>query len=409
MSSLSVLVYDDQIAIAKEIARKIEEAYPFARTKPAEIPDLQQLIELMSRRRTEWRRNSNSSPLAEEHPADQADIIVVDYDLFQYVETTGSQLAYRLRCFSECGFIAILNGYRRRNVFDASLSSPIVDFADLHISDVQIENKGLWRTPFKGYRPWYWPVIPEAITDFENCISDVRNNFDEPILAFLGLQEVIDWIPERALTFLTREPDVEKVTFRSFIESDRGGIDPRDAIGTAQLARVAAAQIRALLNSIILPEQSILIDAPHLISRFPSLITRGRDEITEWNRLCDPVDPPIEELLNECLKDHRFQKDHWLSRPAWYWPNVKRDKRVEEVKSPWTPKEGRWLFCENISRFAPVEYTQPFRAIVSPPFVQRYVFMSDSADAIRKVEQRRDQSALDSSTVEYIPQANFSM
>ena len=392
MRSISVRVYDDQDEIANELASRIKHALGDACVTPAGKRDLQRLIELIRRRRTGWRDNKDDASMVQEHPADKADVLVVDYDLFQQVDVTGSQLAYALRCFSRCGFIAILNGYRRGNVFDASLCTPTDDFADLHVSDNQIGNPGLWRVPFEGYRPWYWPVIPSATRDFEECVADVKKHIDEPILAVLGLEEVIDWIPARARAYLTREPGIERVTFRSFLQSDHGGIDPRDEIGTEQLARVGAARIRALLNSLILPEQSVLIDAPHMVSRFPSLIAEGRDDIEQWNRLCDPVSPNIEELLNEGLKDHRFEKVHWLERPAWYWPTVKRDKRIEEVNNPWTPGEERWVFCENISRFASVEFAQAFRAIVSPPFINRFVFQHDSLEA-----------------VENVPQANFSL
>ena len=406
---MNVLVYDDRIEIAEDLAAKIRTAHRDARVTPAVKPDLERLIEVLRCRRAKWRDEANDVGMPGGHPVDEADLVVVDYDLFDEVDTTGSQLAYWLRCFSGCGFIAILNGNRRQNVFDASLCSPIGDFADLHISDIQIGNPGLWRAPFMGYRPWYWPVLPIATREFKQCVNDVRNNIDEPILPFLGLEDVIDWIPQRAREFLTREPDIEGVTFRGFVESVQGGIAPKDEITTEQLARVAAARIRALLNSLILPEQSVLIDAPHLVSRFPSLIAEGRDDINQWNRLCDPVDPDLEQLLKGCLEDHRFEKAHWLSRPAWYWPTVKRDNRIEEVNSPWTPGEDRWVFCENISRFTSVEFTQAFRAIVSPPFMKRFVFMSDSPGALEELEQSRDGGSLDSSVVEYVPQANFSV
>ena len=226
---------------------------------------------------------------------------------------------------------------------------------------------------------------------------------------FLELDSVAHWIPQRAREFITREPRLEHVTFRDFVESDRGKIDPRDCLSPEQLARVAAARIRNLLNSLVLPEQSLLIDAPHLVSRFPSLLGDGRHELENWNRLCNPVDLEIDGLLDDSINDQKFKMSHWLCRPVWLWPEVKENRSIEEVNSPWSPREERWVFCENISRFAPVEHTQEFRAIVSPPFMNRFVFMTDSVDAIGEMGQLQDKSPLDFSEVNYVPEANFSI
>ena len=61
-----------------------------------------------------------------------ADVVVVDYDLLRFseihVDTTGSRLAYLLRCFSKCGFIIVLNEFGT-NTFDLSLGSPVEGFS----------------------------------------------------------------------------------------------------------------------------------------------------------------------------------------------------------------------------------------------------------------------------------------
>ena len=175
------------------------------------------------------------------------------------------------------------------------------------------------------------------------------------------------------------------------------------------MARVAAARIITLLNLIILPEQSVLVDAPHLVSRFPSLLSSSSNEIDNWNLLCDPVNYEVDELLPESLKKHRFSKAHWLWRPAWYWPEINKDEAIDEVRDPWMPfKDPGWVFCENISKFVPMEVAQDFRAIVSPPFIKRFVFNSDSAGAGSHVSQVRDGGALDPSQVQFVPEAALS-
>ena len=224
-------------------------------------------------------------------------------------------------------------------------------FADIHIGSVQIGNPGLWQAPFNGYRPWYWPVVPDAKKNFEQCVTDVKKNLEMPIIKFLGLDRVLDWMPQRAWDFISGRQSIEDVTFNNFVKATHGGIDTRDKLDPEQVSRVAAARIGTLLNSIILPEQSLLVDAPHLVSRFPSLILGQCDDIETWNQLCNPVEQSIDDLLNERLKQYKFKKSHWLWRPVWYWPDINRDEGIEEVKNPWTVKEIDWVFCEDISRF----------------------------------------------------------
>ena len=414
MNSFEVLVYDDDLDLAKSWADKIEErikdAYSDAVVKPSDGKAFQQLLTLINSRRKEWRKEEDKSGTIGLHDADTADVIVVDYDLLQYsdsVDTTGSRLAYLLRCFSKCGFIIVLNEFGR-NVFDLSLGSPYEGFADIHIGDEQIGNPGLWQAPFDGYRPWYWPVVPNARKNFERCVKDVQENPDELILDFLDLSDVIDWIPRRAQDFLLGKQKIEEATFKDFVRSAHGGISAKDSLIPEQRARVTAARVVTLLNSIILPEQSVLVDAPHLVSRFPSLISNQRDEIDMWNKLCNPVTHEIDNLLVKDLKKYKFQQPHWLWRPAWCWPKINKDEDIEEVKDPGSIEEIGWVFCEDISRFVPIEFAQDFRAIVSPPFTKRYVFRSDLPGADSYVNQIGSRGPQDPSSVVYVPQAMFS-
>ena len=336
----------------------------------------------------------------------------MDYDLLKYsttADTTGSRLAYLLRCFSKCGFIIVLNEYGP-NPFDMSLGNPADSFADINVGAVQIGNPGLWGPPLHGYRPWYWPVIPEARKNFEKCVKDVQDNLNGPsIIEFLGLDRVIDQMPQRARTFLSGRQRIDDITFSDFAKFKLGGIAPKDTLSPEHMARVVAARIGAWLNSIILPEQSVLVDAPHLVSRFPSLITSGREDINVWNRLCNPIDGEIDDLLADSVRGHKFRQAHWLWRPAWYWPEVNRNEYISEVRDPWSIKEMQWVFCENISRFAPVEFAKDFRASVSPPFIKRFVFKSDSPDALDYIGAIEPGTPQDPSQVDYVPQAAFSL
>lgn len=412
MSSLRVLIYEDHPQAAKGWADSIESVYCDAKVGVASKDDFQSLLGLINRRRAEWRKSDTDGSMLEPHDADSADVIVVDYDLFDYSDTgdtTGNRLAYLLRCFTRCGFIIILNEFRP-NTFDLSLGNPSgpEHFADLHVGAEQIGNPGLWNAAVCGYRPWSWPVVPITARQFKQCVDDVHENLDTPILEFFGMENLIHWLPERAWEFLSGRQEVQEVTFRALVESAHSGISIKDKLISEQVTRVATARIRTLLNSVILPDQNLLVDAPHLVSRFPSLITEGQDDPHIWNMMCNPIGQGIEDLLVDGLEGHKFKEPHWLWRPAWYWPNINRDESIDEVRDPWMKKELDWVFCENISRFVPLEFTQDFRALVSPPFIRRFVFRSDSPGAESYIGDIESGSPLDPSSVEYVPQAAFS-
>ena len=411
MKSLKVSVYEDIPTFAENWSGKIQSAYSEADVETAKSKDFIELLKVLNNRRTKWRNGEKETSLTELHQADNADVIVVDYDLLQYSETadtTGSRLAYLLRCFTKCGIIIILNEYGT-NVFDLRLANPPEEFADINVGGSQIGNPGLWQAPFNGYRPWYWPVVPDARINFGQCVMDVQANPGVPIIEFLGLKHVIDWMPQRAWDFITGGQNVEEVTFNGFVKASHGGIASKDSLIPEQMARVAAARIGTLLNSIILPNQSLLVDAPHLVSRFPSLISGQCDDIKTLNKLCNPVEQNIDDLLAEQLIQHRFKKSHWLWRPAWYWPEINRDEEIEEVKSPWTTKKVDWVFCEDISRFVPIEDAKDFRALVSPPYIKRFVLNTNSPSAEKYVAQINQGGPQDPSQVVYVPQAALSL
>ena len=410
---IRVLVYDDSPHIAEGWVNKIQGACSEATVRSAKHADFQDLMGEIAHRRAAWRDSSDEKTPIERTNVDNAHIVVVDYDLLHYSEAadiTGSRLAYLLRCFTTCGLIVILNEYGT-NTFDLNLRSPSQGFADLHLGAQQISNPGLWTRSFEGYRPWHWPVLPDARENFERCVQDVQKHPDQPILDFFGLDRFIDWLPKRAHDFVLGSEDIESICFRTFANDTRGGIDSKDKLLSDFSARVTAARLITLLNGLILPEQNLLVDAPHLASRFPSLIRdEGQDlDIRQWNRLCDPSGEKIDDLFEAHLTERRFKQQHWLWKPAWYWPQIVKDERIAEVKNPWTVKDLDWVFCENISQFIPAEFSDSFIADVTPPFNRRYVLRSKALEALSFVPKVGSGESQDPLIVEYIPQAAFSL
>ena len=413
MNPLEILVFEDINNVATGWARNIKDAYPSARVEVATTASLEHLLQVANRRRNEWRKDGHGAGMVCEHDADKKDLVIVDYDLLEYssaIDVTGSRLAYLLRCFTACGFILILNA-RGPNPFDLSLRSSSEDFADLHIDGWQLGNPGLWNTGWRGYRPWYWPVIPDIMGQFESCVADVGNHFEEPIFDFFELNRVMDSIPWKVHEFLAGSgKPLQKVTFRDFVKYSRAGTDNKDKLLPDQASRMAASRIRTLLNSVILPDQNALVDAPHLVSRFPSLIKGPVENIESWNLVCDSVGSDVYNLVDERLERFQFAQPHWLWRPAWYWPEVRRYEGFDEVNDPWKADEAGadWAFCENISRFLPVELTQTFRALVSPPFMKRFLLNRYSSGAVELVPELSSRSILDPLEANYTPEAMLS-
>ena len=107
MSKMRVLVYDDNPEIADSLANKVRAVYDNANVAAVKRETFQELIGLMNRRRAKWRADGNDIASMESTDVDEADLIVVDYDLLRYSEsgdTTGSRLAYLLRCFHQMRF-----------------------------------------------------------------------------------------------------------------------------------------------------------------------------------------------------------------------------------------------------------------------------------------------------------------
>ena len=429
MTRLKIWVCEDTPEAADLWSHSITSAYSEADVQTLTGRDnFDALLELIHDRRLQWRERNYERGWGQ-HEVDQADVIVVDYDLLGYspiAEITGKRLAYLLRCFTQCGFIIVLNEYGDNN-FNLHLDSHTSDFADIHIGDKQIGNPGLWQPPFEGYRPWHWPVISDAKEKFDRCVTDVKENLETPILEFLNLECVIDWLPRQAWNYLAMDKEPQKVTFQDIVTLTAGGVDTKDRFSgevkhearhmleLEQMARIAAAQVCNLLNLSILPEQSVLIDAPHLASRFPSVVQGQHDNINTWNKICNPIFVDVDELLLDAIRDHRFGQTHWLWRPAWYRPRVERDERISEVQDPWTYRKPDWVFCEDISRFIPTELAQEFRSRVSPPFSKRFVFKQDYQRgtpmdnlAREHVKQIGDGTSQDPSLVNFVPQSALS-
>jgi hypothetical protein len=77
--------------------------------------------------------------------------------------------------------------------------------------------------------------------------------------------------------------------------------------------------------------------------------------------------------LNPIIEPFRFLRKDWLSRPAWFWNELRDNENIDEVKNPWETRRLERVFCEDICKFEPKDQTREFIADLNSPYSQRYV------------------------------------
>ena len=289
----TILIYDDEKPFANKLKEGLAELPILEGTFEVEALTEREFKEMMGvfkNRQIAFREDGEWG--YERTLLDEASIFIVDYDLLYSTAgdfLTGELVAYLARCFSECGLIV---GYRYGdNAFDLTLRGQPESFADLYVGGRHLSNPGLWgvtEATEVGFRPWCWPILPNYLRDFEKKVEDVKESLagDAPICQVLGLTpELFAMLPRSISQFLGAEP--AETTFRRFVTESDNGLkqrDATDAVSEDVLARVGATRISKWLERLVLPEQDILVDAPHLVSRYPSLMTGDVTNIETWNR-----------------------------------------------------------------------------------------------------------------------------
>lgn len=381
-----ILVCDDQTDFTESLVRELKEIEFVAKNFNVEFlsSHLGSSIEALENRLV--RSTKEGLPDFPDDAAkliDESAILVIDYRLiYTSASITGERVAYLARCYSHCGLIVGLNQFPPYvdEYFDLSLKGHPESYADLNIPSNSLFNPGLWFEPWNGFRPWYWPLLPKAAEEFERRVDDVAAHLDEPILSYLGIANVKSInLSRTAAQFITtlKNSNPFKTTFRDFVEDSGNGLRGRVEKGDKPLsdlyiARIAAARIYSWLENIILSGQDTLVDAPHLISRFPSLSRLGLQDIAAWNGIVSFKD--YKALgLDLVIEPFRFQKQDWLSRPAWFWSEISNCERIKEVSDPFSVERPNQVFCEDVSRFVLQESAKEFVAELGSPFVRRYV------------------------------------
>ena len=400
MNKQKILIYDDEQGRTEDFQRKLDEGLNKAgQSQNFDIISLensafQDSISVLEQRRIAFRDQKNicseesTTDGAEE--IDNASIFIIDYDLLgRQVEKspvgslTGEIVAYLVRCFSKCKLIVGLNQYGS-NPFDLTLRGDLDSFADLNLGEEQLGNPNLWRDDSgQGFRPWTWPNLYDSIRQFDKRVEEIQKKLTKPICEVLGFSpEAFQLLPREIVQFIRSDQEKEpfQTTFREFITESGNGLRPKDAqkvkngINDHILARVGATRISKWLEQLVLPEQDILVDAPHLVSRYPSLIVGDREQIEIWNETAQLVDfSKLEKMNTDLIEPYRFKKSYWVSRPVWFWDELCECEDIKEVSEPWLTEKPDWVFCEDTSCFHNEAECKEFLAAVASPFTRRFV------------------------------------
>jgi hypothetical protein len=310
-------------------------------------------------------------------------VLIIDYDLLQTIDLTGEEIAYLLRCYSGCGIIVALNQFGNRR-FDLTLQGHPESFADLNIGEVFLDDPGLWGpSDWMSFRPWHWPLLPNLLSNYNKRIEDVREWINKPILTCLSLDEASAGIlPRKTLEFIQCPgvEETENTSFEDFVMHSGKGLKRRDAEGAIEELKphVVAARLHRWLESFVLAGQEALVDAPHLVMRFPSLLQGGVDDLDAWNRVAGLGE--VGGIDSDILRKFEFPNPHWLSRASWYWSKARETEKIQEVADPWSIEKSDYVFCEDTSRFALHDNVRSFVADLPSAFNRRFVLCVESIE-----------------------------
>ncbi|MDA4124672.1 MAG: hypothetical protein OK438_04380 [Thaumarchaeota archaeon] len=307
---------------------------------------------------------------------DGASIFVVDYDLFQALSNedvpTGEELCYLARCFSNCGLLVALNQFCKyeENVFDLSLRGHPESFADLNVGGRQIGNPGLWGEDSE-FRPWSWPNLIRAQQSFEVKTKIMLEGLENPIAEVLGMEELAETMPVNLTKFLGLEGG--KTLVRNFVAESASGLKGKDKPPSDEIvARIAASRVSIWLEGSVSPGQDILIDGPHLVSRFPSLLAGEPEDPASWNKTASFGDYDEIGIRDAKIKTFEFLNDELLSRPAWLWSPLSKSREIVEVEHPWERRATTLAFAEDTSKFHPRSECIEYEANLDSPYDTRF-------------------------------------
>ena len=358
---LNILVIDDDADLVEAMKTKVENAMAV----PAEVTtltgeDLRDAIRELRDRERDWSSGGYDARL------DSADILVLDYrlaDLYgQDGYMTGEDLAALARRYSKAGPIISVNRFGERS-FDLRLRAETETWAEMSVAHDDLQNPRLWSVEAKGlYRPWGWAFIEHLPELFNRRVENALDCLNYPVAESLGISKAqMDLMPRRVSESLGDDP--VSITFKE-VAVQQAFQSPRvpNLPCHRQLARVAAAEVGRWLSHWVLPGQNILVDAPHLVVHYPSLLRgkRAKPLLDTLAQVATEGDLPLEETM---IENARFEPSFWLDRPAWWTERILENRQLAENRRPWEMEPLKYCFAEDTSRFHDHSKCQPFQAV----------------------------------------------
>ena len=372
-----ILVHDDEQRLVSRYVQRLQSVKCLRANfdvKRLDVPEFRKEMETLVKRRRAFR--NGKTKYEGESVLDKAAIFVVDFDLLKSDPEgvwNSENVAYLVRCFSTCGLIIGLN-LPRCHEFDLSLRGNMSSYADVNLVNKQLDNERLWGgSVADSFRPWYWPTIVDYLESFEQRLKDVEENLDAPILKVLELESIVEMLPKTASEFIGGKSPLE-VTFKAFTKNPASALRAKDKNSNPEIVcRIATARISKWLERRILPGQNIVVDAPHLASRYPSLLVKGHDNLNSWNQCANFDSYKQLNIDYGRIERFRYSKSYWFSRPVWFWRSLAEFARIKEVSSPWDKEPTAFRFCEDASRFYGKRVCKEFNADVDSPYNRRFV------------------------------------
>jgi hypothetical protein len=370
-----ILVHDDESKPIKLYTRRLQSLELLRKdfdVSPLEIDEFRvEMKKLIQRQRM---LRNRKRPYPSKSRLDEADIFIVDFDLLKSMPDanwTSEVVAYLCRCFSRCGLIIGLNMPPIRE-FDLTLTNNVNSYVDVHVVSNQLDNPGLWMGTSKGFRPWYWPSLVAYLETFQKRLNEVANHLDDPLCEVIGIQHVIEALPRSVSEFIGIDP--LKTTFRQFLFKSSHGLGRKDKNPDKDtLYRIAASRLSKWLEWQVLAGQNIVVDAPHLVERYPSLLKGNSSSVETWNKTATFGNYDDLGLRYQTIEEFRLKKSYWFSRPVWFWRALSEEGKIEEVSEPWKKKPARYRFCEDASRFYDEKLCKRFSSGVDSPYDRRFV------------------------------------
>jgi hypothetical protein len=390
--TLRIVICDDDETRARDdwVERIVETLSPHyeVNLRVLSTYELASTLEALEARSAHARRPAVDLRKADDMAAvvDAAEILVVDYDLTpdppssgqgdargQLIRSelrsqTAESVAYLARCYSSCGTILIVNQTFRERTFDLTMTRFADSRAEVNVSQQDVASPELWIGEGDNFHPWSWPVLAEAASLLNRRVELV--DLDAAVLESLGLLPLeTSGLDIRQLDALGDSP--VEATFREVATLPELGLIGKDeAIDDDGLKRVAAAGVGRWLDFVVLGSQNVLVDAPHLITRFPSLLPGDPNDVASWNAV---VRADSEIVNNELLLSASIPACDWFFKPTWFWASLASNTAIGEVGRPWTTASYEWVFCEDISRFENFDEAREVRTDLPGPYSRRFV------------------------------------